>query len=430
MALLPTIAVTMAVTVVVLLPIAFGGGPTWAWASAAVALGFAVVLRGIAMAVGRSAPSPLPLSVQGAIAVAAVLLVWTLWQALPGVPGPHPVWAEGGAALDGGSMSGRWSLAPARALPGAVYVALVAATLWLAATAPPRLIRRTPEIIAGAAALAALYALLVLHVGSEQVLWRPKQDYRGVATGVFVNRNAFAAYLGLGLIALAAAIQGRLVRGEGPWPWTWAAPLAVPILAALAATESRGGVLAAVLALSVVVALRAAQDRRPGARLLAAVVAGAMWIGALAALQGRLAGLGAALARRSEIYEATLSAVAVRPWVGHGAGGFPAAFRATRPEDFDRVVTQAHSIYLQAMTAWGVPATVLVLAAGLFLLGTCWHHARRGCSLGLAGFASLVLLGVHGAIDFAPQVPGVALTAAWLAGAGAAHPSPTASAPR
>jgi O-antigen ligase len=433
---LAAMAATAGFTAVVLLPVAFGGGPTWAWSSAAVVLGLAVALRGAATLAGRRAEAPLPPALRCALAAAAALVVWTLWQAFPGVPGAHPVWAAGAGALsdvapDGGSGSGaggRWSLAPARALPGAVYVALMAATLWLAATAPPRLVRRSPEVIAGAAALAALHALLVLHVGSEQVLWQPKQDYRDVATGVFVNRNAFAAYLGLGLLALAAAVQARIVRGEGVWPWS--APLAVLLVAALVGTESRGGVLATVLALSFVAVLWAGRDRRPGAWLAAAAVAGVAWVGAFAALHGRLSGLGAAVARRVEIYEATLAAVAARPWLGHGAGGFPAAFRAARPDDLDRVVTQAHSIYLQALTAWGIPATVLALTAGLMLGTACLGKARRGSALGLAGAGSVVLLGTHGLIDFAPQVPGVALTAAWLTGAGAAaHPTPM-SAPR
>ncbi len=416
-----TVAAWAAVAAVACVPFALGGGPGWGWGTAAGVLGGALVAEG---AVALLAPRPSAgrvTSVQVACAVALAVVVLTLLQAVPGLPGAHPVWTDLGDAL-GRTPPGTWSMTPGAALSNAVLVAAAAASLWLGSRARGTVREQGPVLIAAAAALAALYGLLVLRAGSEQVLWLAKPAYRDVATGPFISRNAFAAFLGVGLMALAAAVWPACRRGGAPG-W-WAAAIGLTILAGLGASASRGGIAATVLALTVVAAHWAWHDGRPrvrlatGASLLGLVLAGA------AVLAPRLAAVPEALERRAAIHRMALEAVGQRPWLGHGAGASEAVFRQLRPDDLAFVVTRAHSVCLDAALAWGVPAAVALLVAGAALAVTCARAGRGGDPAGVAGLGCCVLLGAHGLIDSAPLVPGVALPALWLIGAGAAPQPP------
>ena len=407
-----------ALVAVAAVPFALGGGPGWGWGTAAGVLGVALVLEGTR---GTVSPSPAVADAACVHTACAALLgevALTLAQAVPGLPGAHPVWTELGAALPGAPPPGTWSRTPAAALPNALLVASVAAALWLGARAPASLRAHGPVVLAGAAALASGYGLLVLQAGSEQVLWLPKPAYRDAATGPFVNRNAFAAFAGVGLLALVAAAGVQVRRGRAPW-W-WALPVGALILAGLGASASRGGIAATLIALACLGTIAAWRDGRRVVRLGAAVGLGAMSAAAAAALAPRLAGVPEALAKRAAIHRMALEAIAERPWLGHGAGASDAVFRAARPADLAYAVTQAHSIYLEAALAWGVPAAALLVAAAAGLAVASARRAWGGDPRGAAALGCCILLGAHGLIDFAPQVPGVALPAAWLIGAGAA----------
>jgi O-antigen ligase len=403
-----------ALTAILLLPFAFGGGPVWAWGTAAAVLGAAVVLRAGADLAGATDGSPVPHPIGPVLAVGLGLAAWSGLQALPGMPGAHPIWADAATALQRGDVSATWSLTPAAARPGLAWLLAVLAAVWLGARASATVRTRALPLIAATAALAGAYGLAVLWVGSEQVLWLEKQDYRDAATGPFVNRNAFAAYLGLGLLALAAALQAARRRGGGVRSWMALAAVLLPV--ALLATQSRAG-LAAFAAAALVLALR----HRPALGWRGLALVGGVSVAALGVLAGRWAELPGAIARRGEIYGVVADAMAARPWLGHGLGSFEAVFRLYRPEEFERVVTQAHNLYLHAAVIWGVPVALLLVALGLWLLRLAWARAGPG---GTVALGTVVLIGAHGLVDFAPQVPGVALLAAWLVGAGLSSPTP------
>lgn len=414
---------TMALTAVALLPFGFGGGPRWAWTTAATCLALALVVAGLLRLVEACVPERTSTPVGFACAIGCVLVVLAFLQAVPGLPGAHPIWAEVATAL-ASPVAGTWSMRPTGAGPAAGLLSAMLATLWLANTAPPALRERSLGVIAAMAVVAAAYGLLVVAADTGKVLWLDKPDYRQVATGPFVSRNAFAAYLGLGLMAMAGAVEARRRAGAGIWPFY--PPGALVLLAGLAATESRGGLVATLTGLTAVAALWASREGRPRAWLAAAAGVGGLTVAMAAWLGPRLTALSEAAARRGDIYAVALDAVAARPWLGHGAGSFAEVFSTRRPVDLDRVVTEAHSVYLHAAVEWGLPATVSMTAVALALGFACMRAARAGSPTGTAAAGALVLVGVHGAVDFAPQLPGVALTVAWLAGAGArVRPTPS-----
>jgi len=404
------------VSTVVCLPVALGGGPTWAWGTAAGCLGTALVLLGLAgMAGGRVAAQATPAAVAAACAVLGAVALLTAVQAVPGLPGPHPVWAEVASALSS-PAAGTWSRTPGDALPAVALLGTAAGTLWLGAHAPPEARRAGPRAIALAAALCSAYGLVVLAVGSEQVLWLDKPAYRDAATGTFISRNAFGAFMGMALMAVAAAAQRTRPNRRRDLGW-----LLLPgplILAGLAASESRGAVAATVLALATILAVAAVRDGRRRAWTVAALAVFALGGLGLFALGERLAGVPSALTQRAEVYRIALDAIQARPWVGHGAGSFDAIMRAARPSGFDEVVTQAHSLYLGAAVAWGLPAALALVAAGVGLTLASARNALGGEPTGTAALGTCVLLAAHGLIDFAPRMPGVVLPALWLIGAG------------
>ena len=119
-------------------------------------------------------------------------------------------------------------------------------------------------------------------------------------------------------------------------------------------------------------------------------------------------------------------AVALRPWLGHGLGGFEATWRLVQPADVARRVTQTHSAYLRAAVVLGLPRAGLLLTAFGLLLAASLRGLRRGRPGATAGLGAGVLVAAHGAVDLAPQTPGAALAAAALLGAGACRAARTA----
>lgn len=401
-------------TAVAVCPFALGGGPTWAWATAAGCLGLALVLHGVAAAVGgrpKRVARPVVAACAGLLAVA----VWTALQAVPGLPGAHPVWTRLDGAL-ASAPAGRWSRTPADAVPAVILLGACAAALWLGAHSPARFRRLAPAAVAAAAGVCAIYALAVLWVGSEQVLWVEKRAYRGAATGTFINRNAFGAFMGVGVMAVVAGVAARW--RDGPRGWVGWACVGGVIAAGLLASASRGAIAATVVSVGVVAVVIAARDGSRQAWALAGGAGLAVLAAAGVALDDRVLAIPDALTQRARIYAVGADAVLDRPWLGHGAGSFDAVFRSARPPDLAFVVTHAHSLYLGAAVAWGLPAALALLAASTVLAAGCVRTARAGDALGLAGLGCCVLIAAHGLVDAAPRVPGVALPALWLMGAG------------
>jgi O-antigen ligase len=131
------------------------------------------------------------------------------------------------------------------------------------------------------------------------------------------------------------------------------------------------------------------------------------------------------LGDRGAAYATAYRAIAVRPWLGWGPGGWMAAAAATSLDPFIRTFFQmlqfTHEDYLQTVVEWG-----LIGAAGWMLLvpASLWRTIRElgfrpERDLLAAGAAlSLAAVLVQSLIDFPMQIPAVQLNAITLAALG------------
>jgi O-antigen ligase len=393
----------------------------------------------------RAAP-PQPRSRWGPVAVAAVLVLGLGFSPLVGVGS----WTVRAAALIvvaalAPSLLGAMRTGPLRLAASAATALLAVASLSAALSPDPvaaitgRYAQGTGLVfvigIAGAWALGAAAANRADRVSTALLAVAVVNGLIGVlqATGlVTIPGTGLVDGRAPGLLGnpvqLAALLTGGLALAVGGARRRPAAAVAVAFSMAFAlqATGSRYALVAAV----VVVAAGVVRHRWAlGAVLAAAVVAGSA--AGIVALSGtelgtgsatgleRLAESGSGVSVRLEHWEAAVSAVAERPFFGHGPGRFLAAVTPHRSESLARLMppeqrfTDAHNLAVEYAVGTGLLG-LAALAIWLFL-------AMRGASGPLLWFAAAVL----GAHLVQPQMVGTtALAFLALGAAGTAWPRP------
>jgi O-antigen ligase len=257
--------------------------------------------------------------------------------------------------------------------------------------------------------------------------------------GTFVNPNHLAVYLEMALpVAFAWGWwAARRARDEPQLErrLLLAAPpviLWLTLFAGLSFTGSRGGLLAAVAAVT-------AQG------FLAAQVRKRWWLaplGALAALAGLAVvasvglreGLGRLLSTsatdvswlaRLRESRAVLELWRLFPATGSGLGTFRDAFPLVQPPDLEGIYWHPHSDLLEVLSTAGLAGLALLLvglAALLYRLAAVLKAGSRSedRAAGLAAFGALVSLALHESFEFGLTMPGNAVTLAVLLGSAAA----------
>src|SRR5262249_49872949 len=129
---------------------------------------------------------------------------------------------------------------------------------------------------------------------------------------------------------------------------------------------------------------------------------------------------------RWDVYASTLRMIADRPWFGTGLGTFALAYPAYRSGDTSMWGTwdRAHSTPLELAAELGLPlagiiflawsAVLVILVRGIFV-------RRRDQIVPTAAFAVALLAILHSLVDFSLQIPGYAMVAFALTGAGLAQ---------
>lgn len=443
--------------VLVWAPIPLGSNRPWSWSLLAVLLGVALALW-----CARQALAPAPLRVPRALVAAAVPTVlvwaWALLQTVPveQLPGltAHPFWAAAAAeGLDGARPLVGLDAAGGR--EALLRLMSYAAAFWLAFTAAqdPAWARRLLWTVVAATTACALYGLASYFLRWETIFGYVKTGYRNDVTGTFVNRNNFATYANLGLVAaLALAAEPFLAARSASDAKRLAAAaverllgrrvvlvLAVAVLAtAVLQSHSRGGLLSGAVGIAALLFLvfLITRPRPLVVAMVAVVVAGLGW--------GALQVSGAATLERLNrvdsdtdlesmgrltMWQVSLALVAERPWLGHGYGNFEQAFAAHRDERFTLLVDKAHNTYLEHLVELGVPATALLYLGPVLLLGRCLRGVfarRRHQVFPLAAVAAGIVAGLHALVDFSLQIPAVAVTFAAILGVGVAQAAPGA----
>lgn len=285
----------------------------------------------------------------------------------------------------------------------------------------------------------ALLALLQHFTAPHSILWWREIRHQS-PFGTFINRDHFAGYLELLAGVPVALIATRVMRGE--WRFLY---LVAALLMGLAVilTLSRGGALSLLIELLCIAALaqrRAAQLGKEAGHarfgrtsllgvatvgsVLAAIVAGILWIGAEPLINrfatGNPASSDLSKAQsfemaRGTIWRDTWLIIRAQPWLGAGLGAYETAWHIHGVDENESggVAAQAHNDYLQVLADTGVVGGVLLLGFLVIVLRAMLASTRLrdplqaglaiGCSGGLLGLL------VHSFFDFNLQLVSHAL---------------------
>ena len=383
----------------------------------------AAMLLGLLVSCGWARKLPSVLASPWPSLMFLAVLIATAWSLTPfGPGGAHPVWlylgAKGGAiTVDRSSL-----LLSLLQLMGLACLFLTAQIIGASET------RRRAMVWWLLLALGVFAALAIIdHVGLHA-------GRRLTAT--LFSANSAATLMGIGLVFAATFFSQALQRAGGSLQLDRLgldASLSLGLMAvfgvALAMTASRGGILATVIGLAVLLTWQViAQGRKArtvavigGAAAVLVVVGIAMRSADLTA--ARLEGLEGDVAVRQTIFTAHWEAFKTSPWFGFGLGSFPVVNQLiTNTENLSALynVRATHNLYLQWLEEGGIVGSLFMLA---WLLVTLWRVGVEAIKPGTLGalaratIAATVLVLLHGLSDFAVQVP--ALQALFAVGLGA-----------
>lgn len=436
-------------TLVLLAPLPLASNRPWAWSLLAVVVGLLLLVWSMGVLVG-SARAPVPVRWLRGIAVPFTLaLAWAALQSLDVVPSAwwHPLWGEAAHALER-PVAGGVSIDPGMSRTAVLRLLTYAGVFWLAVQLgrDRSRARETLVLLALGNAAYAAYGLSVHFSGQERILWLEKWAYPGDLTSTFVNRNAYGAYAGLGVLCCLALFL-HAMRPARPgttrriYDFTETVLLrAMPFLVgalvigtALLLSHSRGAFLSTGVGILVlIVAFVAGRMATPRMALVLALVIGAAGLGVLSLSGGgtveRLVATDAASNDhdRAQLYRLAVDAIGDAPWTGHGLGAFLPAFRVYRDAELwvPMVWDFAHNVHLETAMDLGLPAAGALYLSLAVVLAICLRglvSRRRDQTYPAMAIASTVLFAVHGVVDFSIQMPAIAITWALLLGVGVAQ---------
>lgn len=447
---LPAVAAAGLALLVLWAPLPFASVEPAAATALVVVAALLLVVAAPAARPHRLRPVAVPAAALAALAVLGALQALPWPPALVGLLSPRhgELWrraAELAAPVEG-LAAARWprlSVAPADSLRVALLCAGLALLLVAAALAGRR--RRHRRWLAVAVVAAALFQVLYgarhLLAGSRQIWGVAVPGVGDRLRGTFVNPNHLAYLLEIALaVALAAAwwavahgrrrgvsLERRLILVALP-ALAW-----LVLLAGLALTSSRSGLVAAVAGAAVqgvLVALPRRRWRAAPLGLAAALVGLAVVAGVVSQRAfGRLAETSlydVAWSARLRVTGLTLELWRRFPLSGSGLGTFDSAFGAVEPADLEGSVwLHAHNDWVELAATGGVVAVVLV-AVGLVALGRRLQrvlvrgHRSEDRAAALAAFGALAAVAVHETFDFGLTMPAVSVTLVAVCGAAAA----------
>jgi O-antigen ligase len=289
--------------------------------------------------------------------------------------------------------------------------------------------------LCGAALFQVVYGVQQWLTGASTI-WGTTVPYTPRLRGSFVNPNHLALLLEIAVavafawlwwsvrrqLAAGSASAERRIASAAPAALVW-----LVLFAGLAFTGSRAGLLAALAATALQIALTSLGGRR-----WAAVGGAAALIVALGAvaLSGPESGLGR-LSRlfadgsspaRVEGAAAALSLWSEFPLFGCGLGSFRAGFPLVARRDLGGTLWHAHSDWLELAATGGALALLLVAAAlGVVVrrLLVLWRKGERSedRAAPLAALGALTAVALHELVDFGLTMPANAVVLAAVAGA-------------
>ncbi|MGH8442128.1 MAG: O-antigen ligase family protein [Nevskiaceae bacterium] len=428
------------------LPMPWGSRAPMAAAFFGAAAAFLAVAQLALIAFGRVTLPALPPAARVALWLWAG---WSAWILLQLVPLPDailsalsPRAADAHAQLERavGTAPGTISLLPGTTFEHWLLTLSQFCVFWLVLATGAQQRRRQRWLLLAlllSGLAQALYGIVMTLSGWEIGFLDAKAHGIGFATGTFVNKNHFAAYLGLALAAGVALVLADL----RPKPWnSWRdaidglvelalsprfrvrVALAV-IVIALVLTRSRMGNAAFFIALaacgSVYVLLRHRRYFVPGVVLFISIFVIDLWIVSDRYGLDKLAERIEQTSMESEGRADALPEIAPlwRPYAltGSGLGAFAAAYSPERSDSIRSWYDHAHNDHLEFLIETGVPGYALLAAMALLVL---WHGLQvirrrndpMACALGFAGVMAVACAALNGLTDFSLRIPAVAVT--------------------
>ncbi len=285
----------------------------------------------------------------------------------------------------------------------------------------------------GVATLISFYAIGQFLSGSTQILWVTQAPiYAHRASGTYICPNHLAGFLAMVIpLALALTLAGRLEQYQK----LLLGFATIIMLAGVAVTISRGGYIAALAAVAVVLGIF---FQRPKYRIPSLVVAGLLACGMIWFFMSTPPEIGSRFEQlahssqlqegRGALYQANLRMAAKTPLLGWAPGTYSTAIHQFLPENVQSDPLYAHSDYIQFFIEWG-PIGLLGLLTLMTLAGIggtqAWKYIRqRGNSLNprdstrtalfLGTIAGLIAISLHSLIDFNMHIPANAMVAVVL----------------
>jgi len=386
-----------------------------------------------------------PAKLRWPIMFVLLLAGWLFIQLMPlGAPYAHPTWGAAQQTLSLPVASNSISIDPGATKVGLMkllsLVAIFAVTLQAARS--HKFARQILATLAYSAIGYAIYGVYEYTTGNTHILVYAKWAYPDSLTGTHVNRNSFAAYCGMGLLAsltlllrhlknqaMGSTLNIGIALRNMRWR-EWVLVLALPLqLAALLLTQSRGGL--ATFGVGVVVLLVGVWRSQIIPRRFSLGLLILCFIGAATAYATLGHGLSARLSAdvieredRPDIWRITQQMIADYPLQGQGAGAYETAYYHYRDAELGRHFAHAHSAYLEWAAELGLPATAL------WLLLMAWVGVRlvqgvrqrqQGVLYPLIALAVFVQAATHSLFDFSFQINANAVILTMLLAMGVAQ---------
>lgn len=282
----------------------------------------------------------------------------------------------------------------------------------------------------------AAYGAFMVMSGTEYLLFSPKEFYRGVATGTFVNRNHLAGYLelclamGIGLLLADLRLTPARNFREGLRNFlnTLLSPkaqlrllLAVMVIG-LVMTRSRMGNTSFFVSLTVMALVYFAATRaftRAGVLLFASLLlVDVLIVGNFFGFEevvDRLQSTSALTEERPIVAADTLKMIKDYPFTGIGAGAYHAVYPGYQSMEVGGYYDHAHNDYLEFAAELGIPMTLLLglavlasIVTAIKTMSTRRNPLARGVAAG--AFMGLLSLLIHAAVDFNFYIPSNAAT--------------------
>jgi O-antigen ligase len=280
-----------------------------------------------------------------------------------------------------------------------------------------------------------VWAFLDRILSPDTFLGLSRAGYTDRLTGSFLSANTAGTLFGVYVVVAVCAFAHALGRLRNAPKSERIARLSPPLAlfvvstACLLESASRGASLATVAAVLAVVALliwdRSRRDRISGAA--SAVLLGLLAVAAVIYVAGgqevtdRMGTLDEAVKVRAQLYAGYWRAFLDAPMLGYGLGAFHQINAQIAPpsDPLNFVnVGSAHNVYLQWLVEGGAVGSALMLLTLMAIIGRCvlgFARNRSARPYVLAACGSLLLATLHGATDFALQIPSIcALLAALL----------------